>query len=190
MCSTAIVAWLHPDAFAWLKNQNSEPVIVQAETKIKAPADDPPQPVQPPQPSQTTQTTEASPPKLPEEPKTLAANGEESLFELPDEALAGKRWAEQLPSPRWLVLHGAYKSLATANQVKKAYPGLKNSRVVPVYKPNEPLASFVLASGPFDALQFAEEFTKLSTLPNPGTVRTDRNLKNRLNPVQEIRRKP
>lgn len=193
MCSTAMVAWMHPDAFAWLKNQNSDPVIVKAETKIDAPTEDPPQPeqpVQPPQTTQTTQTTEASPPKLPEESKTLVANGEESLLELPDEALAGKRWAEQLPAPRWLVLHGAYKSLAIANQVKKAYPGLKNSRVVPVYKPNEPLASFVLASGPFEALQFAEEFTKLSTLPNPGTVRTDRNLKNRLNPVQEIRTKP
>jgi hypothetical protein len=187
MGSTAVVAWLHPDAFAWLKNQSSDSVIVEAETKIDAPTEDPPQPVQPPQ---TTQTTVASPPKLPEESKTLVANGEESLLELPDEALAGKRWAEQLPSPRWLVLHGAYKSLAIANQVKKAYPGLKNSRVVPVYKPNEPLASFVLASGPFEALQFAEEFTKLSTLPNPGTVRTDRNLKNRLNPVQEIRTKP
>ena len=193
MCSTAMVAWLHPDAFAWLKNQNSDPVIVKAETKIDAPTEDPPQPeqpVKPPQTTQTTQTTEASPPKLPEESKTLVANGEESLLELPDEALAGKRWAEQLPASRWLVLHGAYKSLAIANQVKKAYPGLKNSRVVPVYKPNEPLASFVLASGPFEALQFAEEFTKLSTLPNPGTVRTDRNLKNRLNPVQEIRTKP
>jgi hypothetical protein len=187
MGSTAMVAWLYPDSFAWLKNQNSDPAMVAAETKIVAPTQEPPQPAQPPQP---TQTAEALPPKLPEESKTLAANGEETLLELPDEALAGKKWAEQLASPRWLVLHGAYKSLAVANQVKKAYPGLKNSRVVPVYKPNEPLASFVLASGPFDALQFAEEFTKLNTLPNPGTVRTDRNLKNRLNPVQEIRTKP
>jgi hypothetical protein len=187
MGSTAMVAWLHPDSFAWLKNQNSDPVVVEAETKIDAPTQEPTQPAQPPQP---TQTAEASPPKLPEESKTLAANGEETLLELPDEALAGKKWAEQLASPRWLVLHGTYKSLAVAIQVKKAYPGLKNSRVVPVYKPNEPLASFVLASGPFEALQFAEEFTKLSTLPNPGTVRTDRNLKNRLNPVQELRTKP
>jgi hypothetical protein len=159
-------------------------VVLEAETKIDAPTQKPAPPPQPPQ------TTEASTPKLPEESKTLATNVEETLLELPDEALAGKKWAEQLPSPRWLVLHGAYKSLAVANQVKKAYPGLKNSRVVPVYKPNEPLASFVLASGPFEALQIAEEFTKLSTLPNPGTVRTDRNLKNRLNPVQELRTKP
>ena len=184
MGSTAMVAWLQPDAFAWLKNQNSDPVVLEAETKIDAPTQEPAPPPQPPQ------TTEASTPKLPEESKTLATNVEETLLELPDEALAGKKWAEQLPSPRWLVLHGAYKSLAVANQVKKAYPGLKNSRVVPVYKPNEPLASFVLASGPFEALQIAEEFTKLSTLPNPGTVRTDRNLKNRLNPVQELRTKP
>ena len=184
MGSTAMVAWLQPDAFAWLKNQNSDPVVVEAETKIDAPKQEP---AKPPLPAQTT---EAASPKLPEESKNLATNVEETLLELPDEALAGKKWAEQLPSPRWLVLHGAYKSLAVANQVKKAYPGLKNSRVVPVYKPNEPLASFVLASGPFEALQFAEEFTKLSTLPNPGTVRTDRNLKNRLNPVQELRTKP
>jgi len=184
MGSTAMVAWLQPDAFAWLKNQNSDPVVLEAETKIDAPTREPAPSPQPPQ------TTEASTPKLPEESKTLATNVEETLLELPDEALAGKKWAEQLPSPRWLVLHGAYKSLAVANQVKKAYPGLKNSRVVPVYKPNEPLASFVLASGPFEALQIAEEFTKLSTLPNPGTVRTDRNLKNRLNPVQELRTKP
>ena len=184
MGSTAMVAWLQPDAFAWLKNQNSDPVMLEAETKIDAPKQEP---AQPPLPAQTT---EAASPKLPEESKNLATNVEETLLELPDEALAGKKWAEQLPSPRWLVLHGAYKSLAVANQVKKAYPGLKNSRVVPVYKPNEPLASFVLASGPFEALQFAEEFTKLSTLPNPGTVRTDRNLKNRLNPVQELRTKP
>ncbi len=184
MGSTAMVAWLQPDAFAWLKNQNSDPVVLEAETKIDAPTQEPAPPPQPPQ------TSEALTPKLPEESKTLATNVEETLLELPDEALAGKKWAEQLPSPRWLVLHGAYKSLAVANQVKKAYPGLKNSRVVPVYKPNEPLASFVLASGPFEALQIAEEFTKLSTLPNPGTVRTDRNLKNRLNPVQELRTKP
>ncbi len=184
MGSTAMVAWLQPEAFAWLKNQNSDPVKLEAENKIEAPTQEAPPTAQP------TQTTEASPPKLPEESKALTTNVEETLLELPDEALAGKKWAEQLPSPRWLVLHGAYKSLAVANQVKKAYPGLKNSRVVPVYKPNEPLASFVLASGPFEALQFAEEFTKLSTLPNPGTVRTDRNLKNRLNPVQELRTKP
>ena len=184
MGSTAMVAWLQPDAFAWLKNQNSDPVVLEAETKIDAPTQEPAPSPQPPQ------TTEASTPKLPEESKTLATNVEETLLELPDEALAGKKWAEQLPSPRWLVLHGAYKSLAVANQVKKAYPGLKNSRVVPVYKPNEPLASFVLASGPFEVLQSAEEFTKLSTLPNLGTVRTVRNLKSRLNPVQEIRTKP
>jgi hypothetical protein len=103
--------------------------------------------------------------------------------ELPEEAIEGKKWAEQLPSKKWLVLHGAYTSFAIAQQVKKAYPGLKYSRVVPVYKPNEPLASFVLASGPFEALQSAEEFTKLSTLPSPGTVRTERNLKSRLTPV-------
>jgi hypothetical protein len=112
------------------------------------------------------------------------------ILELPDEALAGKQWAEQLPAQKWLVLHGAYKSLAIAQQVKKAYPGLKNSRVVSVYRPNEPLAAFVLASGPFETLPLAEEFTKLSTLPNPGTVRTERNLKSRLNPTQEPRTKP
>jgi hypothetical protein len=112
-----------------------------------------------------------------------ASKVDESTVELPDEALEGRKWAEQLPPQRWLVLHGAYKSFAIAKQVKKAYPGLKNSRVVPVYKPNEPLASFVLASGPFEALQSAEEFTKLSTLPSPGTVRTERNLKSRLAPV-------
>jgi hypothetical protein len=104
--------------------------------------------------------------------------------------LDGKKWATQLPAQRWLVLHGTYKSISVAKQIKNAYPGLKNSRLVPVYKPNEPLASFVLASGPFETLQSAEEFTKLSTLPNPGTVRTERNLKSRLNPVTEPRTTP
>jgi len=185
MGSTATVAWLQPEAFAWLKNQNAGPVLVEADVKAENKAE--PQIEAAPQ---TTQTSEAAPPKLPEEVQIQAAKGEVSLLELPDEALVGKRWVEQLPSSRWLVLHGTYKSFAIASQVKKAYPGLKNSRVVPVYKPNEPLASFVLASGPFEALQSAEEFTKLSTLPNPGTVRTERNLKSRLNPVQEIRTKP
>ena len=185
MGSTATVAWLQPEAFAWLKNQNAAPVLVEAEIKAENKAE--PQieapPEAAPQTTQTTQTTQAAQPKLPEEAQIQAAKAEESLLELPDEALEGKRWVEQLPSTRWLVLHGTYKSFAVASQVKKAYPGLKNSRVVPVYKPNEPLASFVLASGPFEALQSAEEFTKLSTLPNPGTVRTERNLKSRLTPV-------
>jgi hypothetical protein len=123
------------------------------------------------------------PSKLPEDARSEVSKVDESAVELPDEALEGTKWAEQLPPKRWLVLHGAYKSISIAKQVKKAYPGLKNSRVVPVYKPNEPLASFVLASGPFEALQSAEEFTKLSTLPSPGTVRTERNLKSRLTPV-------
>jgi len=185
MGSTATVAWLQPEAFAWLKNQNSDPVLVEVETKAETKMEVPSEAA-----TQGTPTTEALPLKLSEEAKTPLAKVEESLLELPDEALEGKRWVEQLPSSRWLVLHGAYKSFAIASQVKKAYPGLKNSRVVPVYKPNEPLASFVLASGPFEALQLAEEFTKLSTLPNPGTVRTEQNLKSRLNPVQEIRKKP
>jgi len=142
-----------------------------------------PQPTQPTQPPQATQTAEAIPSKLPEEVRSEVSKSDESAVELPDEALEGKKWAEQLPPQRWLVLHGAYKSISIAKQVKNAYPGLKYSRVVPVYKANEPLASFVLASGPFVALQSAEEFTKLSTLPNSGTVRTERNLKSRLNPV-------
>lgn len=142
------------------------------------------------QPPQAAQTEEASTPKLSEEVRSQASKLDESSVELPEEALEGKKWAEQLSSKKWLVLHGAYTSFAIAQQVKKAYPGLKYSRVVPVYKPNEPLASFVLASGPFEALQSAEEFTKLSTLPGPGTVRTERNLKSRLTPLQDLRTRP
>ncbi len=192
--STVFVAWLNPEAFAWLKlgaesteakpnNQNGGSGLAATETKAEASTAKPKLSPQPTQPPQATQTAEALPSKLPEEALSEVRKSDESAVELPDEALEGKKWAEQLPPQRWLVLHGAYKSFSIAKQVKKAYPGLKNSRVVPVYKPNEPLASFVLASGPFEALQSAEEFTKLSTLPNPGTVRTERNLKSRLTPV-------
>ena len=173
MGSTVFVAWMQPEAFAWLK-------FGVERTEALA---EPTQPTQAAQPPQAAQTEEASTPKLPEEERSQASKLDESSVELPEEALEGKKWAEQLPPKKWLVLHGAYTSFATAQQVKKAYPGLKYSRVVPVYKPNEPLASFVLASGPFEALQSAEEFTKLSTLPSPGTVRTERNLKSRLTPV-------
>jgi hypothetical protein len=192
--STVFVARLNPEAFAWLKlgaesaeakpnhqNGSSEPAAT--ETKAEASTTEPAQEPQPTQPPQATQSAESLPSKLPEEVRSEASKSDESAVELPDEALEGKKWAERLPPQRWLVLHGAYKSFSIAKQVKNAYPGLKNSRVVPVYKPNEPLASFVLASGPFEALQLAEEFTKLSTLPNPGTVRTERNLKSRLTPV-------
>lgn len=194
IASTVFVAWLHPEAFARLKfgsesaeakpkNQNESSELAATETKAEASTAEPAQAPQPTLPPQATQTAEALPSKLPQEARSEVRKVDESAVELPDEALEGKKWAEQLPPQRWLVLHGAYKSFSIATQVKKAYPGLKNSRVVPVYKPNEPLASFVLASGPFEALQSAEEFTKLSTLPNPGTVRTERNLKSRLNPV-------
>ena len=192
--STVFVAWLNPEAFAWLKlgaesaeakpnNQNGSSELAATETKAEASTTEPAQEPQPTQPAQATQSAESLPSKLPEEVRSEASKSDESAVELPDEALEGKKWAEQLPPQRWLVLHGAYKSFSIAKQVKKAYPGLKNSRVVPVYKPNEPLASFVLASGPFEALQNAEDFTKLSTLPSPGTVRTERNLKSRLTPV-------
>jgi hypothetical protein len=192
--STVFVAWLNPEVFAWLKlgaesaeakpnNQNGSSEPAATETKAEASTTEPAQEPQPTQPPQATQSAESLPSKLPEEVRSEASKSDESAVELPDEALEGKKWAERLPPQRWLVLHGAYKSFSIAKQVKNAYPGLKNSRVVPVYKPNEPLASFVLASGPFEALQLAEEFTKLSTLPNPGTVRTERNLKSRLTPV-------
>ena len=192
--STVFVAWLNPEAFAWLKlgaesaeakpnNQNGSSELAATETKAEASTTAPAQEPQPAQPPQATQSAESLPSKLPEEVRSDASKSDESAVELSDEALEGKKWAEQLPPQRWLVLHGAYKSFSIAKQVKNAYPGLKNSRVVPVYKPNEPLASFVLASGPFEALQSAEEFTKLSTLPSPGTVRTERNLKSRLTPV-------
>jgi len=189
MGSTVFVAWLQPEAFAWLKF-GAERTEALAEAKAKdqkdgselAQAPESTQPTQA-QPPLAAQTEEASTPKLSEEVRSQASKLDESSVELPEEALEGKKWAEQLPSKKWLVLHGAYTSFAIAQQVKKAYPGLKYSRVVPVYKPNEPLASFVLASGPFEALQSAEEFTKLSTLPSPGTVRTERNLKSRLTPV-------
>jgi len=174
MGSTAFVAWLQPEAFAWLQ-LNTAPHEPLAQTPIN-----PPEAV----------ALEVQPSKLPEEPAPQALKVNDSDVELPDEALDGKKWATQLPAQRWLVLHGTYKSISIAKQVKNAYPGLKNSRLVPVYKPNEPLASFVLASGPFETLQLAEEFTKLSTLPNPGTVRTERNLKSRLNPVTEPRTTP
>lgn len=174
MGSTVFVAWLHPEAFAWLQ-WNTAPPEPAPTAQIS-----PPQPIAP--------DVQAS--KLPEETSSQALKVDEAAVELPDEALDGKKWAAQLPAQRWLVLHGAYKSISIAKQVKNAYPGLKNSRLVPVYKPNEPLASFVLASGPFETLQSAEEFTKLSTLPNPGTVRTERNLKSRLNPVTEPRTTP
>lgn len=194
MGGTVFVAWLQPEAFAWLKfgaesteakpkDQNAPPEVVPSETKTEATTAAPAQPSLPNLPPQSAQEAEASPPKLPAKTNTQSTKVDESTVELPDEALEGKRWAEQLPPQTWLVLHGAYKSFAIAKQVKKAYPGLKNSQVVPVYKPNEPLASFVLASGPFEALQSAKEFTKLSTLPSPGTVRTERNLKSRLTPV-------
>ena len=194
MGSTVFVAWMQPEAFAWLKfgverteaqakDQNGISGLLAAESKPEVSAAETAQTPQPTQQPQATQTAEALPPKLSEEASTQPSKLDESLVELPEEALEGKKWAEQLPSKKWLVLHGAYTSFAIAQQVKKAYPGLKYSRVVPVYKPNEPLASFVLASGPFEALQSAEEFTKLSTLPSPGTVRTERNLKSRLTPV-------
>ena len=194
MGGTVFVAWLQPEAFAWLKfgaesteakpkDHNAPPEVVPSETKTEATTAAPARPSLPNLPPQSAQEAEASPPKLPAKTNTQSTKVDESTVELPDEALEGKRWAEQLPPQTWLVLHGAYKSFAIAKQVKKAYPGLKNSQVVPVYKPNEPLASFVLASGPFEALQSAKEFTKLSTLPSPGTVRTERNLKSRLTPV-------
>ena len=187
--STASVYWLQPEAFAWLKfstESNEVPGPAATEAKTEVAGVTPPQTPQTPSPTLEPEIvlipdTPAS--KIPEVASEKANKVDESAVELPEEALEGKKWAEQLPPQRWLVLHGAYKSFAIAKQVKKAYPGLKNSRVVPVYKPNEPLASFVLASGPFEALQNAEEFTKLSTLPNPGTVRTERNLKSRLTPV-------
>jgi len=187
--STASVYWLQPEAFAWLKfstesNEVPEPVATEAKTEVVGVT--PPQIAQTPSPTlepEIVLTPDTPASKIPEVASEKANKVEESAVELPEEALEGKKWAEQLPPQRWLVLHGAYKSFAIAKQVKKAYPGLKNSRVVPVYKPNEPLASFVLASGPFEALQNAEEFTKLSTLPSPGTVRTERNLKSRLTPV-------
>ena len=174
MGSTVFVAWLHPEAFTWLQLNTAPPELAPT-AQIS-----PPQPIAP--------DVQAS--KLPEETSSQALKVDEAAVELPDEALDGKKWAAQLPAQRWLVLHGAYKSISIAKQVKNAYPGLKNSRLVPVYKPNEPLASFVLASGPFETLQSAEEFTKLSTLPNPGTVRTERNLKSRLNPATEPRTTP
>lgn len=192
MGSTVFVAWLQPEAFAWLKfGVERAEARAEAETNSKdqkegsepAQAPEPAQVAQPSQPPQAIQTEEVLTSKLPEEASTQASKVVESSIELPEEAIDGRNWAEQLPPKKWLVLHGAYKSFAIAQQVKKAYPGLKYSRVVPVYKPNEPLASFVLASGPFEALQAAEEFTKLSTLPSPGTVRTERNLKSRLTPV-------
>ncbi len=198
MGGTVFVAWLQPEIFASLKfgnestepkenkpsDQNEAPKLVATETKTEteSSATAPNPPPQPTLPLQTAQPLETSPTKLPDEASSKASKVDDSTVELPDEALEGKKWAEQLPPQRWLVLHGAYKSFAIAKQVKKAYPGLKNSRVVPVYKPNEPLATFVLASGPFETLQSAEEFTKLSTLPSPGTVRTERNLKSRLAP--------
>ena len=180
MGSTVFVAWLQPEAFAWLKF-GAERTEALAEAKTK----DQKESSEPAQAPESTQPTPAQPPQAAqtEEVRSQASKLDESSVELPEEALEGKKWAEQLPSKKWLVLHGAYTSFAIAQQVKKAYPGLKYSRVVPVYKPNEPLASFVLASGPFEALQSAEEFTKLSTLPGPGTVRTERNLKSRLTPV-------
>ena len=192
MGSTVFVAWRQPAAFAWLKfGVERTEARAEAETNSKdqkegsepAQAPEPAQVAQPSQPPQAIQTEEVLTSKLPEEASTQASKVVESSIELPEEAIDGRNWAEQLPPKKWLVLHGAYKSFAIAQQVKKAYPGLKYSRVVPVYKPNEPLASFVLASGPFEALQSAEEFTKLSTLPSPGTVRTERNLKSRLTPV-------
>ena len=189
MGSTVFVAWLQPEAFAWLKfGAERTEALAEAKAKDQKDGSEPaqaPESTQPTQaqPPQAAQTEEASTPKLYEEVRSQASKLDESSVELPEEALEGKKWAEQLPSKKWLVLHGAYTSFAIAQQVKKAYPGLKYSRVVPVYKPNEPLASFVLASGPFEALQSAEEFTKLSTLPGPGTVRTERNLKSRLTPV-------
>jgi hypothetical protein len=187
--STASVYWLQPEAFAWLKfstesNEVPEPVATEAKTEVAGVT--PPQTAQTPSPTlepEIVLTPDTPASKIPEVASEKANKVDDSAVELPEEALEGKKWAEQLPPQRWLVLHGAYKSFAIAKQVKKAYPGLKNSRVVPVYKPNEPLASFVLASGPFEALQNAEEFTKLSTLPSPGTVRTERNLKSRLTPV-------
>lgn len=179
MGSTVFVAWLRPEAFAWLQ-LNTEPHEPPTQAAPAPAAISPPEAIAP----------EVQPAKLPEETTSQALKVGESDVELPDEALDGKKWAAQLPAQRWLVLHGAYKSISVAKQIKNAYPGLKNSRLVPVYKPNEPLASFVLASGPFESLQSAEEFTKLSTLPNPGTVRTERNLKSRLNPVQELRTTP
>lgn len=103
--------------------------------------------------------------------------------ELPDAALVGRDWAEKLPEQGWVVLHGPFPDFETADQVKKSDSGLKNSQVVPVYMLNEPLASFVIASGPFEGLQDAKEFNKLSPLPNPGSTRTSRHLKSRLNPT-------
>jgi hypothetical protein len=186
MGSTVFVAWMQPEAFAWLKfgvERTEAKAKDQKEGYEPAQAPELTQPTHSIQPLQAAQTEEASVPKLPDEEHSQARKLDESSVELPEEATEGTKWAEQLPPKKWLVLHGAYTSFAIAQQVKKAYPGLKYSRVVPVYKPNEPLASFVLASGPFEALQPAEEFTKLSTLPGSGTVRTERNLKSRLTPV-------
>ncbi len=191
LACTAFVAWVQPAAFgldALLnegKTSNSQP----PPEPVSAAVDTAPAPAQAPaeleKPDEVAQAkTESAPSPSPAPANTVVAKptAAEDTVELPEDALAGRRWAEALSIKKVVVLHGSYKTYAMAKQVKAAYPGMKASHIVPIYKPGEPLAYFVVATGPFASIAEADEFVQQSILPSPGTVRSNRNLQSRLTP--------
>ena len=176
--STALTAWLQPEAFGFGQGKKSVPEAVMSPAKdsdsVSASSTDKPLPpnqtvTEPPKPAISIKSY---PPLAP------PPNG----IELPGPAVQGQLWAQRLDPKSFFIQHGTFNIFNKAEQMQKLYAGLNDSHIVAAYRPGESLAYFVLVTGPHFSLPEANEFLKRKDIPSSSWIRSSQNLQDQLNP--------
>lgn len=113
-------------------------------------------------------------------PVAQAVAASEPAPEVPDESQLTQAWVRNLPSDSFLIQHASVMTYEKALITLKTVPAQANAKVVAAYRTGEPLAHFVIVSGPFDSLGKAYESLKRKEGTKNSWVRATKTLQDQI----------
>ena len=156
--SISLMLWLQPQAFRNGKAANTAKVA----------------PAQTPAAALPPASAAMSPVASTQQPLAAA-------IEVPDETQQAQAWARSFAPSSFVVQHASVSTYEKAIDIKKNNPAIAQARIVAAHRPGEPLAHFVVISGPFDNLGQAYESIKRREATKSSWVRASRSLQEHLN---------
>ena len=199
LLSTAVAAWLNPQAVSRLLGSVTEPAPEPAPSPAApvaaAPADTSPAPPSAEANNSPTEPDKTAEPAANKEPEvetsaSKPAIKDEAPIELPSTAMDGQKWARQFARGTFVVQHAYSDTFAKARDRLKRFPNLIEAKVVPQYEPGQSQAKFALISGPFESKDLADAFLKTENMPKESWVRSSRAIQKRLTPREAEPVKP
>jgi hypothetical protein len=128
----------------------------------------------------TVQPAAPSVPIVASSPVAATQVASEPAPEVPDESQQTQAWVRSLPASSFLIQHGSVATYEKAVEVKKGVPAQGQAKIVAAYRAGEPLAHFVIVSGPFDTLGKAYESIKRREATKNSWVRATKTLQDQI----------